>query len=311
MSEILVRLIGCLLSGSHVYVADIPVIVKTNMWYLVVDGYEFLWQETCLNQSNFMSESVKFVVYYGPGNVRSNESGVDLTEFAYVELQLTDPEKVNISQLKHWLTTNFSLDPNVCTVSIQSVWSKSRKKKFWELVLIDRTHIWVTWLESCKRRRTHPVALVLPIPMEDPLVQGGGGYEPGQVSQPIDEMDVAGSEHMDGTELEGQSDYGSHVGGDYDAGESSQNIGDSDSGEADGDEEGSEMQNLMEEEDEDGLAEDLDSENSNEEDGEENDEEVPIPASWNQNLSTGMTVNDGHESSWPDAAPWHVGDVPN
>ena len=188
-----------------------------------------------------MSESVKFVVYYGPGNVRSNESGVDLTEFAYVELQLTDPEKVNISQLKHWLTTNFSLDPNVCTVSIQSVWTKSRTKIFWELVPIDRTHKWVTWLESCKRRRTHPVALVLPIPMEDPLVQGGGGYEPGQVSQPIDEMDVAGSEHMDGTELEGQSDYVSHVGGDYDAGESSQNIGDSDSGEADGDEEGSEI----------------------------------------------------------------------
>ena len=54
----------------------------------------------------------------------------------------------------------------------------------------------------------------------------------------------------------------------------------------------------MEEKDEDGLAEDLDSENSNEEDGEENDEEMPIPASWNQNLSSGMTVNDGHESSW-------------
>jgi hypothetical protein len=40
-----------------------------------------------------MDESVKFVVYYVPSNVRSNESGVDLTEFAYVELQLTDPEK--------------------------------------------------------------------------------------------------------------------------------------------------------------------------------------------------------------------------
>ena len=124
-----------------------------------------------------------------------------------------------------------------------------------------------------------------------------GGYEPGQVSRPIDEMDVAGSEHMGGTELEGQSDYVSHVGGDYDAGESGQNIGDTDSGEADGDEEGSEMQDLMKEEDEDELAEDLDSKNSNEEVGEENDEEVLIPASWNQNLSTGMTVNDGHASS--------------
>ena len=54
MSEIVVRSIGCLLSGSHVYLADIPVIVKIYMWYLVVDGYEFLWQETCLNQSNLL-----------------------------------------------------------------------------------------------------------------------------------------------------------------------------------------------------------------------------------------------------------------
>jgi hypothetical protein len=54
----------------------------------------------------------------------------------------------------------------------------------------------------------------------------------------------------------------------------------------------------MEEEDEDGLVDDLDSKNSDKEDEGENKEEVPIPAAWNQDLLTGLTVNDGHESAW-------------
>ena len=64
------------------------------------------------------------------------------------------------------------------------------------------------------------------------------------------------------------------------------------SGVADGDEEGDEMQRVMEEEDEDGFAEDLDSENS------EDEVEVPIPSAWDQDISTGLTVNDGHETPW-------------
>ena len=63
------------------------------------------------------------------------------------------------------------------------------------------------------------------------------------------------------------------------------------------------MQEQMEREDEDGLAVDLDSdedadEEDDEEDDEENDEDVPILDSWNLDMSTIMTVNDGHESSW-------------
>ena len=50
------------------------------------------------------------------------------------------------------------------------------------------------------------------------------------------------------------------------------------------------MQRVMEEEDEDGLVEELDSENS------EDEVEVPIPSAWEQDISTGLTVNDGHET---------------
>jgi hypothetical protein len=53
------------------------------------------------------------------------------------------------------------------------------------------------------------------------------------------------------------------------------------------------MQNFMAEEDEDGLAKNLDSDDLNEED----DDEVHICTPWNRDLSTIMTMNDGHESS--------------
>ena len=97
---------------------------------------------------------------------------------------------------------------------------------------------------------------------------------------------------------EEESHYVPHIAGGDEAGESSQSAGIAGSGLADGDEEGEQMQNLMENEDFDGMADQLDSDNSDEEDEEEDDEEVTIPDAWNQDLSTGMTVNDGHESAW-------------
>ena len=102
---------------------------------------------------------------------------------------------------------------------------------------------------------------------------GGGGYESGQSSQ-------------------------AHArGGGYESGQSSQAAGaGGESGEADSDERGEHMQNQMQAEDSSG--ESGDSEYSENSDEEENDEEMPIPASWNQDFSSAMTVNDGHDSAW-------------
>jgi len=152
---------------------------------------------------------------------------------------------------------------------------------------IDRNSQWLGWLEGCKRRGTHLVALVLPAIKEVEAPEGDGGSEQGHSSVPS-----SGAEYLSHS----GSDNLSHTGGGgYDPGQSSQSSGESDSGEADGDEAHGFMQNLMEEEDLDGLTNDLD---SDEEEVEENNEEVQIPGSWNQDLANGMTVNDGHESAW-------------
>ena len=186
-----------------------------------------------------------------------------------MELDLPGPEIVSISQAKDWFTQNFSLDPEMCTVSVQALWSNTRSNIMWELKMIDRTSQWIHWLQACKHRGTHPVLLLLPVLKAIPSPSG----DPGQGSEPIDEMNLSGSNSA------------AHAnGGLYESGKSSHSVGYGNSSEADGDEGGEEMQNLMAEEDVDGLAEDLDSDDSNEEETNENDEEVSIPGSWNQDF---------------------------
>ena len=238
-----------------------------------------------------MSEQMNFVAYYGDGTVRENATGVDLSEFRSTPLQLPPgAELVSINQVKQWFTQNFGLDTDRYSVSIQSVWSKSPVNILWELKTIDKTKKWVGWLEACKRRRCHPVGLVLPT-----VNEGGSGYETGQCSQQSDDMDVSGSGNVSRTG--GVSDYVSHTeGAGYEGGQSSQSVGQADSDDSEPDED-DRYEEMIGEEDLDGLAEDIDSDDSYEE-GDESDEEVPIPGSWNQDLSTIMTVNDGHESAW-------------
>ena len=155
---------------------------------------------------------------------------------------------------------------------------------------IDRSHHWLTLLSRCRDRRIHPYALVQPVPKEENTVQLHVGYEPGQGSQVANEIYLSGSQPQD-VDASQESDYVPHNVCGHDTGQS-QSIILAGSGVADGDEEGDEMQRVMEEEDEDGFAEDLDSENS------EDEVEVPIPSAWDQDISTGLTVNDGHETPW-------------
>jgi len=68
-----------------------------------------------------MSEVVKFVFYYGPGTVRSNEQGIDLSEYLHVEWPFPSPERLSLIQFQQWLLGSFSLNPQIWDVSIQSL----------------------------------------------------------------------------------------------------------------------------------------------------------------------------------------------
>ncbi|XP_044336445.1 uncharacterized protein [Triticum aestivum] len=241
-----------------------------------------------------MSESVNLIVYYGPGNIRYNKLGVDLREYKNGVMTLSNPDRLDIRQLKYWLTTSFRLDPEVCSVSIHALWTKSCKHVKCELILVDRSQQWLTLLRRCRDRRIHPYALVQPVAKEENTVQLHEGYAPGQGSQVANEIYLSGSQlvDVDASQSKKESNYVQHNVCGHDAGQSSQSIILACSGFADGDEEGKEMQRVTEEEDDDGLAESLDSKNS------EDEEEVPIPSAWDQDISTSLTINDGHETPW-------------
>ena len=232
---------------------------------------------------------VDIVVYYGAGNVGVTESGVEMSEFGNMLIQLTDPMNLRIAAIQQYFTINFQLDPNIWAVKIQSVWSKSRTNIFRELMPLDRTSQWTSWLASCKRRGTQPEILLVFYPVQNNLEHGGGGPEHGESSQ------YSGSENVD---LFGSID---NISDNYEPALSSESVGAAHEGEADGDEYTGTLQQQMLDEDEDGLADDLDSDNENDgddQDDEEDVDDVPIPDSWNEDKSNMTVVQDGNSSSW-------------
>ena len=219
-----------------------------------------------------MSDVVKFIFYYGPGTVQTNEIGVDLSDFQYIEVALTAPKTWSVSQLTDWLTGCLGLNAETYTVGVHALWTRSSTKISFYLRPVQRDSQWVRWLEGCENRGCNPVALVLPVLKAVSAPEGEGGYDPGQSSE---EIHISESNFVSG-------------GGDdpYELGQSSQveggNTDGNESGEVDADEVDGHMQNQMEDEDTDddsGHGDD-----SDESDEEENAEEVPNPASWNQDF---------------------------
>ena len=86
-----------------------------------------------------MSEIINFTLFYGPGVVRSNALGVDLSEFSSTSLPLRDPEALNYREANKWMTCSFSLDPEQYCVSIQALVTKSGTNIKWELFPIEST----------------------------------------------------------------------------------------------------------------------------------------------------------------------------
>ena len=234
-----------------------------------------------------MSDVVKFVFYYGDGSVQQNEDGMDLSQFQHIELDLTAPKNWSVSQLKYWLAECLGLNAETHTVGVHALWSRSSKKIRYTLRPIDRDSQWVNWLQGCENRGSHPVALLLPVVKEVNVnpPEGEGGHDPGQSSSTTMEIEHDDSHGYDG-------------GSAYESGQSSMAGGhdDGENVEADGDEEDGRMQDEMEDEDIEGHCGDgSDSDSSNDT---EYEPEVPYPASWTQDFSSGMTLEDGHDSSW-------------
>jgi hypothetical protein len=73
---------------------------------------------------------MKFVVHYGSSTIRTNQMRVDLSEFQFMELELTAPKTWTVSQLKDWLKITFRLNPEAYIVGVCALWTKSKSHIF-------------------------------------------------------------------------------------------------------------------------------------------------------------------------------------
>ena len=81
---------------------------------------------------------IKFIFYYGPGVVQTNEIGVDLSEFEHIEVPLTAPQTWSASLLEEWLTTSLGFNAETHTVGVHALWTRSSSIIYFYLKPIER-----------------------------------------------------------------------------------------------------------------------------------------------------------------------------
>ena len=226
-----------------------------------------------------MSEPTRLKVHYGIGTVREGPYGVDLSAFRQVTLVHPDGENARIGDVVYWLTGSFSLDPEVWSVTVQGLWSRSATEIQWELRSLMRTVSWKGFLEGCRRRGYECVLLVQPCPKEDVAGPSDGFRRVGGSSSDAERVvaDVAEAEEDEVADVaDAEKESVTHV---ADAGEHVDSI-----------------VRQMEIDDLTARAED----EALEEDGDDSSEEDegPIPQEWKRVDVEGLAVHDEHESPW-------------
>ncbi|KAF2939821.1 hypothetical protein DAI22_03g224050 [Oryza sativa Japonica Group] len=64
----------------------------------------------------------------------------------------------------YWLTCSFSLDPQVYSVNVSLLWSRSATDIQWQLKEVTRSQSWKDWLQGCRRRGYEMAMLVQACP---------------------------------------------------------------------------------------------------------------------------------------------------
>ena len=86
-----------------------------------------------------MEDTVTFLIYYGPGEVRYDQfGGVDLGAFTYCTAPVTAPQMRTITWVCDWLIGSFGMDQESYDVIVQGLeWNG-----VWVLKPLNRTREW-------------------------------------------------------------------------------------------------------------------------------------------------------------------------
>ena len=86
-----------------------------------------------------MSEKTYFQIYFGEGEIRYGQFGVDLSGFRSVTKGLDRATERSFRSVYNWFMKCFKLDDNECELRISAVTTRSSSPVYWELVPIDNT----------------------------------------------------------------------------------------------------------------------------------------------------------------------------
>ncbi|WVZ98697.1 hypothetical protein U9M48_044097 [Paspalum notatum var. saurae] len=84
-----------------------------------------------------MSEKTYFQIYFGEGEIRYGQFGVDLSGFRSVTKGLDRTTERSFRSVYNWFMKCFKLDDNECELRISAVTTRSSSHVYWELVSID------------------------------------------------------------------------------------------------------------------------------------------------------------------------------
>ncbi len=246
----------------------------------------------CLGMANFR-------VYYGDGEIISNKMGVDLSNFSQCTLYHPNPDNLRMPEVWYWLTCSFSLDPQVYSVNVSLLWSRSATDIQWQLKEVTGSQSWKDWLQGCRRRGYEMAMLVQACPRRArPNSSFGQSDMQGEACAQSSAFHVEVSQHNeDNISIDMQSLHIEQVEQTVVAMPST--VQQDGSGEAD---EGEEINAIVDEiERVDRNAREDEANLAWEEDEEEDDEEYevqPVPASWNREDLGYVGENELHDSVW-------------
>ena len=238
-----------------------------------------------------MSNSINLRVFYGNGQIRNGPSGVDLSNFPFVILEHPNPEGTRVKEMKIWFTQYFQLDPQIYSVTMQCMWTRTLTPVFWEIQPVYRTDKWQKWLAWCRRRRAEFNILVQPCPRE--------ADDSSSAATPVEEEDTRG-QAVSTEEVEQRQTTEAEVVVHRQAAEV-------DEGQADAGEQIEEITAEHENVDRNAIYEEealLESVNVDGDDGDDEDDEdddcsnTVIPEEWNLADKARMEVMDNHDSRW-------------
>ncbi|WVZ59616.1 hypothetical protein U9M48_009733 [Paspalum notatum var. saurae] len=97
-----------------------------------------------------MSEKTYFQIYYGQGEIRYGQFGVDLSGFRSVTKGLDRATERPFRSVYNWFMKCFKLDADECELHISAVTTRTSSPVYWELVPIDNTTFWKRFVDvSC------------------------------------------------------------------------------------------------------------------------------------------------------------------